>query len=112
MKLRKKIVTFMVAVEVLAGFGSTVEAHGADSAISETEYLYEQMQAVSTEVMDLQLNDGLNDLEKEIMITEGMQTYSCQLNNDGYEAYVVNADNYSEIEQQLNSFLYNSKCRE
>lgn len=30
MKLRKKIVTFMVAVEVLASFGSTVEAHEMD----------------------------------------------------------------------------------
>lgn len=105
MKLRKKIVTFMVAVEVIASFGSTVEAHEMDGAISETEYLCEQMQAVSTEVMDIQLNDSLNNLEKEIMITEGMQTYACQLNNDGYEAYVVNAYNYEEIEQRLNSNL-------
>lgn len=39
----KKIVTLMVAVEVLAGIGSMAEAHGMDSAISKTEYLYEQI---------------------------------------------------------------------
>ena len=39
----KKIVTLMAALEVLAGIGSMAEAHGVDSAIIETEYLYEQI---------------------------------------------------------------------
>ena len=30
-------------IEVLAGIGSMAEAHGMDSAISKTEYLYEQI---------------------------------------------------------------------
>lgn len=30
-------------IEVPAGIGSMAEAHGMDSAISETEYLYEQI---------------------------------------------------------------------